>query len=156
MDATQARSLRELLTAQQVAALATLHNGAPAVSMVPYALLPEGAGFVLHVSRLATHTADMLASPAVALLVAAPAGSAATPQETPRASIVGEALPCGEDAPGHAAARDAYLARFPHSEQTFAFADFCLFVVSVRSVRFVGGFANATSVLAERFRQVMR
>ena len=61
-----ATALRSLLRAQQTAALATLHNGEPALSMVPYALLREGAGFVIHVSHLAVHTSDMLATPAQA------------------------------------------------------------------------------------------
>jgi putative heme iron utilization protein len=63
MDAEQTQLLQALLTAQPVAALATLHKGEPAASMVPYALLPNGRGVVIHVSRLATHTADMLAQP---------------------------------------------------------------------------------------------
>ena len=48
-----------------------------------------------------------------------------------------------------------YLSRFPRSEEFFAFADFSLFVVTVRSVRYVGGFANATSILAAEFSSVM-
>lgn len=40
--------------------------------MVPFAMLPGGAGFVIHVSQLATHTRDMLLSPHVSLLVVAP------------------------------------------------------------------------------------
>ena len=68
MEPAQARALRQLIESQQVAALATLHRDEPALSMVPYALLPQGRGFVIHVSRLATHTADMLAQPAVAML----------------------------------------------------------------------------------------
>lgn len=71
MDADAARDLRTLLETQQVVALATLHRVEPAVSTVPYALLPADRGFVVHVSRLATHTADMLAAPVVSLLVTA-------------------------------------------------------------------------------------
>lgn len=68
MDTSEASSLRSLLAKQWAAALATLHGDKPAVSMVPFALLPDG-GFVIHVSRLASHTNDMLANPSVALLV---------------------------------------------------------------------------------------
>ena len=59
MESSQSLALKYLLESQQVGSLATLHRGAPAVSMVPYVLLPQGRGFVLHVSRLAAHTADI-------------------------------------------------------------------------------------------------
>ncbi|MFT3718394.1 pyridoxamine 5'-phosphate oxidase family protein [Pseudorhodoferax sp.] len=155
MNPQQAAVLRGLLLSQQVAALATLHRGAPAVSMVPYALLPQGRGFVLHVSGLATHTADMLAEPAVALLVVAPEGAAPSARERPRASVQGRATPLAADGAAHAEARACYLARFPESAETFGFADFSLFQVAVRAVRFVGGLGDATSILAPRYAEVM-
>lgn len=155
MDPILAHELRSLLEQQSLAALATLHKGSPAVSMVPYALLPEGRGFVLHVSRLATHTADMQASPTVALLVTAPEGSAATPQETPRASVQGQVRPLAPGSAEHDEARSLYLARFPHSEPTFDFADFWLVVVDVRSIRFVAGFGRTTAVLPPGFAKIM-
>ena len=155
MESSQAVTLRSLLESQQVASLATLHKGEPSVSMVPYALLPQGRGFVIHVSTLATHTADMLAHPAVALLVAAPPGTAASPQELQRASVQGRATPCPAISPEHAEARAASLSRFPQSEELFSFADFSLYVITARSVRFIGGFGMATSILAAEFASVM-
>ena len=151
-----AATLRSLLLEQQTAALATLHKGEPALSMVPYALLPEGSGFVIHVSRLAVHTADMLAQPAVSLLVVAPAGSAPSPQELTRASVQGWAKPLPPNSAEYVNAKERYVARFPSSEQTFSFSDFKLFVIEPRSVRFVGGFARATSILAREFVSIMR
>lgn len=155
MEPSQAVALRTLLESQQVASLATLHKAEPAVSMVPYALLAQGRGFAIHVSRLATHTADMLANPAVALLVMAPPGSAASPQEIQRASVRGQARQCAPGSPEHAQARALYLSRFPQSEAMFDFADFSLFIVEVRSVRFVGGFARATTIMAGEFSSIM-
>ena len=155
MKPTQALALRSLLENQQVAALATLHNGEPAVSMVPYALLPQGPGIVIHVSRLAKHTADMLSNSAVGLLVMAHPAASVSPQALPRASIQGTAQQWASDAPAYAQARALYLSRFPQSEEMFSFSDFSLFVIAVRSVRFVGGFAQATSFTAERFASIM-
>ena len=99
MEATHALALKSLLESQQVATLATLHKGGPAVSMVPYALVPRGGGFIVHVSRLATHTADMHAHPSVGLMVVAPPGSAASPQELQRAGVQGVARQCAEETP---------------------------------------------------------
>ena len=156
MNATQGMALKALLESQRVAALATLHKDEPAVSMVPYALLPNGNGFVIHIIGLATHTKDMLANPGVALLVTAPPESASTPLALPRASLHGQARPCPQEDPDYAEARALYVARFPESEAMFSFSDFSLFIIAVKSVRFVGGFGQAASVLAEQFASVMR
>ncbi|MGE5336996.1 MAG: HugZ family protein, partial [Gemmatimonadota bacterium] len=155
MDATQSQALRHLLQTQQIAALGTLHNGEPYVSMVPYALLAGGRGFVIHVSRLATHTKDMLLHSAVSLLVIAPQSPDVPAQAVARATIQGRATQCAEGDAGHAEAKRIYLARFPQSADMFGFSDFSLFVVAPRTVRFVGGFAQAASVNADTFAAIM-
>jgi heme iron utilization protein len=154
MDAAQTQALRHMLLQQDVAALGTLHNGEPFVSMVPYALLPDGR-CVVHVSRLATHTRDMEQHPVVSLMVLGARPPDAPAQAQPRATLQGEARPCVPDAPDYAVARAAYLARFPESEMMFGFSDFSLFVVAVRSVRFVAGFAQAGSLTADAYAALM-
>ncbi len=134
--------LHAVLKRQPVAALATLHGGVPAASMVPYALMPDGR-LVIHVSQLATHTADMQASPQVALLVTAPEDTSPTPLALPRISVQGQAHPCPPEQADHAKARALYLARFPDSEPLFGFGDFSLFLVVPDQVRFVAGFGKA-------------
>ena len=155
MHSSQPTALRTLLESQPVAALATLHQGEPAVSMVPYALLPQGQGFVIHVSRLATHTADMLANTAVALLVTAPPGSSGSPQELARASIRGHAEQLASDSSQYLEARNCYLAKFPQTGELFTFADFSLFLIQARAIRFVAGFAQASTVSAKEFVRLM-
>jgi heme oxygenase (biliverdin-IX-beta and delta-forming) len=155
MDPAHAAALRSLLETQEIAALGTLHEGEPFVSMVPVALLPRGAGFVIHVSRLAQHTKDMLASPAVSLLIVAPRTPEVTAQARARATVQGEARQCAGGDSGHEAAKRAYLGKFPQSEQMFGFADFSLFVIVPRTVRFIGGFAQARSITAETLADIM-
>jgi putative heme iron utilization protein len=55
--------LRQLVFDRPVAALGTLHDGLPFVSMVPYAVSPDGGHFLIHISRLAAHTKDLRATP---------------------------------------------------------------------------------------------
>jgi putative heme iron utilization protein len=145
MDAGLAQRLRSLLGTQRIASLGTLHEGEPYVSMVPFALLPGGV-FVVHVSALAAHTKDMLASPRVSLLVIAPLEADTSPQALARVTIQADAEPLDESMPEHAEARAAYLARFPQSAQTFELSDFSLFAIRPRSLRFVGGFAQARTI----------
>jgi heme iron utilization protein len=154
MDPAQTQALRHLLLQQDVAALGTLHGGEPFVSMVPYALLADGR-FVVHVSRLATHTRDMELHPGVSLMVPGARPPDAPAQAQPRVTLQGEARPCAPEAPDYPAARAAYLALFPESEMMFGFSDFSLFVVAVRSVRFVAGFAQAGSLTADAYAALM-
>lgn len=155
MDATESAALIALLRTQPVASLATLHKGAPAVSMVPFALLPDGAGFVIHVSRLATHTQDMLHNPAVALLITAPLTAADSPLALPRASVQGQARQCVPESPGYGQARQAYLTQLPDAEPLFSFGDFSLFVIEPESLRWVAGFGRAMSLVGERMHEVL-
>lgn len=149
-------ALGDLLRTQQVAALGTLHEGHPFVSMVPFAALADGTGFVIHVSRLAAHTKDMIADPNVSLLVMAPPAPQVMPQAIARVTIQGEAMPCAEPDPLHAQAKAAYLARFAQSVEMFGFADFSLFVIRPTAVRFVGGFAQAKSLSPATLASLLR
>ena len=155
MNPAYAETLRALLKTQQVAALGTLHKGQPYVSMVPFAMLPDGSGFVIHVSQLAAHTKDMLLNPQVSLLVVAPPTPELPAQALARVTIQGRAVPCTDSTQGHAEARAAYLARFPQSAQMFAFSDFSLFAILPSSIRFVGGFAQATTLSPEMLVKVL-
>jgi putative heme iron utilization protein len=155
MNPAYARTLRELLRTQQVAALGTLHKGQPYVSMVPFAILPGGSGFVIHVSQLATHTKDMLLSPQVSLLVVAPPLPEIPAQALARVTIQAQAEPYADLTQGQAEAKAAYLARFPQSAQMFTFSDFSLFAILPSSIRFVGGFAQATSISPEVLASVL-
>ncbi len=150
MDAEAARALLQLLRHTPVAALATLHQGEPAVSMVPYALAPDGR-LIIHVSRLATHTQDMQAHAQVSLLVTAARDAADTPLALPRVSVQGRASVCPADAPDYAAVRTAYLAKLPEAEELFSFGDFSLFLIEPLFLRYVAGFGRAYAVTAGQY-----
>jgi putative heme iron utilization protein len=154
MTAVDLKPLRALLRAQTIAALATLHRGEPAVSMVPFALDEPAPAFVIHVSSLAAHTRDMHEHPRVSLLVVAP-DDGGRPQARPRLTVQGDAGPLARDSDRYAAARALYLRRFPEAEDTFALADFALFAIVPLSARYVGGFAQAVSLNAEQFARAL-
>jgi putative heme iron utilization protein len=155
MNPAYAQTLRALLRTQHVASLGTLHKGQPYVSMVPFAMLPGRVGFVIHVSQLAAHTKDMLLSPHVSLLVISPPTPSVPVQALARATIQGEAVQYTNATPGHAEAKAAYLSRFPQSAELFSFSDFSLFAIVPSSIRFVGGFAQATTLTPEVLAKVL-
>jgi len=154
MDADTSRLLGALVRGRSVAALATLHDGRPFASMIPYAVWLDAAGqrlrFVTHVSRLSAHTRDMLESPQACLLITAPepdaTDAAIPPQALPRVSIPVTAEFIAPDHPDHEELREAYLGRFPFAAEWFALGDFSIVSFEPAAARFIAGFARAMTV----------
>jgi putative heme iron utilization protein len=156
MDADTARTLRHLLDTRPVAALGTLHRGEPAVSMVPFVLPAGGTQLFIHVSALASHTQDMQAHARVGLLVMAEVDACGSPQALPRVALQADAvrLPRGGD--GYAAARAAYLARFPDPAATFDLGDFSIVALQPVAARLVAGFGRAYGLAGEALADWLR
>ena len=155
MSPEHAAQLAALIHRRKAAALGTLHAGAPFVSMVPYAVTRDGSVFVIHVSRLAAHTKDMLADPRVSLLVAQPEGEGVDAQALARVSIQGEARELARGSEEEREARGAYLARFPEAAPLTEFGDFSFFAIRPAQARFVAGFAQAMSLGADTLAKVL-
>lgn len=155
MSPEHAAQLAALVHRRKSAALGTLHAGAPFVSMVPYAVLPGGEAWVVHVSRLAAHTKDMLADARVSLLVTQPEDEGVDAQALARVSIQGEAREVAKGSEEERDARGAYLARFPEAAPLTEFGDFSFFAIRPAQARFVAGFAQAMSVTGETLAKVL-
>jgi putative heme iron utilization protein len=156
MNTELSERLVQLLRQRATAALGTLHDGAPFVSMVPYAIAADGSGFVVHVSKLAAHTKDMLTDARASLLVTEAEGGGKSALALARVSLQGTARRIPSGSPDLSGCRSAYLARFPESEQMFGFADFSIFLIRPVSVRFVAGFGEAQSLSAETLAQLLQ
>lgn len=156
MNAKLIEQLARLVRERSTAALGTLHDGAPFVSMVPYAIAADGSGFVVHVSKLAAHTKDMLADARVSLLVTEAEGGGKSAQALARVSVQGAARRIPSGSPDLSGCRAAYLARFPEAEPLFGFADFSIFLIRPDSARFVAGFGEAHSLSAETMTQLLQ
>ena len=152
MDDASSSKLAHLIRGQRIAALGTLRQGAPLVSMVLYLPSPNFSALYLHVSRLAWHTQDMLADPRVSLSIAQtdePANPALDPQRLARVSVRGEVTTIPDDAPVHPELKAAWLHRFPDSAVTFELADFSFFRIAPHDARFVAGFGRIHNLSAE-------
>jgi heme iron utilization protein len=120
LDFESRETLTRLIDTQRVAALSTLRDGAPFVSLVPFVVVPDATvSFYIHISRLAQHTQDILADPRVALMIAETDGGAGDPQRLARVCIEGMAAEIAPQDPGYAPARSRYLARFPDAAFNF-------------------------------------
>ena len=142
--------LRQLIHGRMIAALGTLHQGTPFVSMVPYGVARDGS-LILHVSRLAAHTRDMLDNPDVSLLITESEAAGKMPQALARVTVQGRAQKPDRASQDHTDARDVYLARFPDAAPLFEFSDFSIFIIKPVSARVVAGFGQAVTITGEDF-----
>ena len=136
----------ELIRCCKVAALGTLHDGQPSVSMIPYAIIGEPFAFIVLASTLAAHTAEMLHDPSVSLMIMEPEADTKLSHALARVSIQGRAGALPADDPRFGSARAAYSARFPEMAGLFGLGDFALFAITPERLRFVGGFAQAATL----------
>jgi putative heme iron utilization protein len=144
MDPLSKHLLFSLVSSSRVAALGTLHDGAPFVSMVLAAPDPSYSVWFLHVSRLSGHTQDLLADSRASLMLAMPDTGEKDPQQLARLTLTGEATELSDGSAEEDSAKEIYLAKFPHmAEIVDQLGDFSFWVVRPKSARFVGGFARA-------------
>ena len=119
--------------------------------MIPFAVhVSDGAPvFVTHVSSLAAHTRDMLASPEVCLLVTAAESPGQMPQSLARVSLPAVATFVPPDHPDHAPLKATYLAKFPDAADLFMLGDFSIVALTPTSARLVAGFGRAHTLKPE-------
>ncbi|MBJ7459011.1 MAG: DUF2470 domain-containing protein [Thermoleophilaceae bacterium] len=141
--ATAAEQARTILANESVATLATLtEDGSPWASVVQYAVTADGTP-VLSLSTLALHGRNLAADRRASLAVAGPVPAGHDPGDSGRVSVAGVVeVPEGDE---RAAAERAYFDAVPASEIYTAFGDFTLYVLRLRTVRWVGGFGRMAS-----------
>lgn len=152
-------ALAALITGQRQAALGTLADGAPFVSMVLYALDGAGTGqtsLLIHVSRLSPHTGQLLADPRASLMIAQPDTGEGDPQALPRVTVQTLASALRPEDSGYEQAKASYIARLPQSAFLFSFPDFTLFRLVPSEARYIGGFAKAFALSAAQFQQALQ
>ena len=144
-------ALRSLLLDRSTAALATLHDGRPAASMIPFAIhaSPAGLRLVTHVSGLAAHTREMRSCPDVCLLITAAETPGDMPQALARVSIPARAEFTAHDHPDHEGFKTTYLAKFPDAAPLFDLGDFSIVAFVPETARLVAGFARAVTLPPE-------
>ena len=154
MEAEQQINLARLIHRQRWAALATLRNGVAYASMVAYVPEADFSAFLLHLSRLAPHTRNLLDYPQASLVITEPDTGAGDPQTLQRVSLQGRVEPVPREAPKYAQARDHYLARLPDAEPRFGFEDFVLFRLVPELAHYVAGFGRTYTFGVERLRSL--
>lgn len=148
--------LRELLLSMRVAALGTIgKDGAPFVSMVPYAIDAGTGCLVLHVSGLAAHTGNMRERPQVSVLVMQSETPGEPVHALQRVSLEGRAEALEPDTPVWQDCCAAYLTRFPEAAPMTQLGDFIFVAIRINGARQIAGFGAARSMEAAEVRQAL-
>jgi putative heme iron utilization protein len=155
MKLEDATLLRTLLTERQVLSLAVVSKGEPVIGMLPFAVEPDLAAAVIHVSRLAPHGRVLADGVPFAVLIHEPDSGGSPPGQLARVRFKGAAELLVRGTPVHAVARQIYTARFPESTSTFALSDFELFRLPLERGRLVAGFARTVNLRADSLRQLL-
>ncbi len=147
-------SLATLIHSQRIAALGTLRDGVPFVSMVPYAEATDLSAFYLHLSRLAVHTQAIRSDPHVGLMISQPDVGSGDPQTLARVSIQGEAAVVAKDSADFGTVKALYLAKFPAAEINFGLGDFDLYRITPHSGRYVADLGKIYDLKEEDFKRI--
>jgi heme oxygenase (biliverdin-IX-beta and delta-forming) len=149
MDDILRKTLAHLIRTQRIAALGTLHDGAPFISMILYAVSPDFQSFYTLISRLAQHTRDILKDPRVGLMIVETDDDSQDPQQLARISITGQAVTVAPDSAEYESAKTLYFEKFPQAAFNLTLKDFSFYRITPQSVRYVAGFAQAYDLSTE-------
>ena len=141
------QELRSLLDRQRVASLGTVgDDGAPFVSMVPFAIEAQSASLVIHVSGLAAHTHNLQARERVSVLITQSEVPTEPVHALPRVTLQGHAKVLARGTREWETCSAAYLARFPEALSMTELGDFRFVAIAITDGRHVAGFGAARSI----------
>jgi heme iron utilization protein len=145
---SHAERARTLVSLLRTGTLSTLDaEGFPHGSYVTFAL--EGPDPVFLISRLASHTQNLLGESRASLMVHE--ARAEDPLANGRVTLIGHCEQVTEAA-ARALAREAFLAAQPQSAYYVDFSDFGFWKLTVRTVRYIGGYGRMSWVDVEAWR----
>lgn len=154
MDAQSEKLLVHMIRNARIAALGTLRDEAPRVSMVAFVPADDFSAFYVHVSRLAQHTVDMQKNKQVSLMISETDDGRDDPQTLARISIHASAVFMENGEPGYAPIKSQYIERFPKSVPLFKMEDFSLWRIKPKGARYIAGFAKAYNLSPETLQKI--
>lgn len=152
MNSESRAHLKQLLEGQRVLSLAVVIDGEPHIGLLPFAVLPDHIGVLVHVSNLAKHTKGLEAGGPIAVLVHQSEEAVSDPLQVPRVSMQGEAVELRRGSAEYESGKALFLSRFPEATVTFGLGDFRLFELKFLSGRYIEGFASAMDITPQDLR----
>lgn len=150
--------VHKLLTQQRVASLATVNaKHSPFLSLVPYAIDTEQKCFLIHISDLAAHSANLRGNDEdVSLMVTEAEPEFGSVHDLVRLSmhVHAQFIDKKNDAANFDRAKTRYCERFPEAAFMFDFADFHLVRLRPLELRLVAGFGAARYLNVTQFEEL--
>lgn len=154
MDIQSEKLLAHIIRNTRIAALGTLRDEAPHVSMVEFVVTQDFSTFHIFASRLAQHSMDLQKNKRMSLLITETDDGRANPQTLARVSIRGSAELMQNGEPGYTPIKAMYIERFPESQSLFKLADFGIWRIKPKGGRFIAGLAKAYNITPETLQKV--
>ena len=154
MDIQEQRLLAAVIREHRWAALASQGADGPEASWVACAVAPDFSFFLLHLSRLAAHTRNLVQVPRASLALSEREREGEDPQLLVRVMLKGRAEVIPRHHPDYTVAAQLYQKQLPASVPLFEFEDFLLFRFVPIQARFVGGFGRIRTLDATVLCQV--
>lgn len=154
MDTQSEKILAQIIRNTRVAALATLRDDAPRLSMVAFIPADDFSLFYIHVSKIAQHTVDMMKNNHVSLMIAETDDGRTDPQLLARVSIRASAEIMQNGEPGYTPIKKKYIERFPESAPLFKLEDFGIWRIIPKGARLIAGFGKAYNLTPESLQKV--
>jgi putative heme iron utilization protein len=154
MDSQSEKLLVHIINSSRVAALGTMRDEEPRVSMVAFVPSQDFCSYYIHVSRLAQHTVDMQKNKQISLLITEADDGRPDPQTLGRLAIRGSAEFMENGEPGYTPAKARYIERFPEAAPRFLLGDFGFWRLRLKGARFVAGFAKAFNLTPEALQKL--
>ena len=148
--------IHRLLGGARIAALGTLREGAPFVSLTATAPSDDFTAFWLHLSRLAFHARHIEEDPRVSLMIWEDPGQGVSPLSVARISLAGEAVRISPETTEFESGKAIFLNRNPENERFFLLGDFALYRVTIGYGRLVGGFGAIQTISPAHLREASR
>ena len=145
MEPEELRLLTKLLTETRVLSLGVLVDGRPHVGLLPFVSAPDFRSALIHASQLARHSRGLLPGSSYSALIHDGDGPGADALQVPRVTISGTVQLVAQADADFEASRQAYIDRFPSSEQTFLLGDFALYLQPPGTRG--GGFGDLTAAV---------
>ena len=154
MDVQSEKLLAQIISNTRIAALGTLRDEAPHVSMIEFVVTKDFSSFHFFASRLAQPIMDLQKNKRMSLLITETDDGRPDPQSLARVSIRGSAELMQNGEPGFTLLKTMYIERFPESESLFKLADFGMWRIKPKGGRFIAGLAKAYNITPETLQKV--
>lgn len=154
MDAILQKTLAHLIRTQRHAALGTVRDGAPLVSMILYAASPDFQSFYTLISTLAHHTQNIRRDPRVSLMIIESGDDDDDPQQRARVFINGEAKPVSSSDPEYETIKTLYIEKYPQAAFNLTLKDFTFYRIVPQKTRYVAGFAQAFNLQPDDLQRI--